>query len=1070
MKKFLSVLLVLLIAVSQTVIFFPKTISSASTEISDILEFTCGANATAFLDKSTKTLTLRGKGSVCFFYEDYPPWASYYSYYDKAVVEEGITELPPFVFRNAHLKKLTLPASLEVIGECALSIGDVQEIVIPENSRLETCVIDDYFKDITWYENQPDGPLYLGRCLIGYKGTIPQNTTIEIKEGTYSISSKAFYQQENIVDIVVPESVERVGYRAFYMTSWQKNQPTYEPLYIGKALYRYNHPWKAVTEADLIDELVIPEGIVSITEKAFDQNVYKKVIFPESLEVIGKNAFANAFRLLDVSFEKCKNLEHIDDAAFYNATKLTEITLPECVVRIDDNAFYSCDLLKGSFYVPKNVEQIGIAAFNQNFFDSFAVDPDNPYFSSDENGFLYNKDKTVLLAAPQVLKCDEFRISDSVIKIGYQALASTDVKKFILPKSIKEICFEAFSESGIESIEIPYGVELIGTYAFSQCSALKEVTLSKSIKHVDKKAFSNCSKLKTIIIPAEVEYISNDAFYNNSNLTIYCYKDSPAYYYATTNDLKYAIIQPPDTSELDALLDAYNTLDRNKYLEESLAQLDEAVSNVDFTKTVITQTEVDEWTANIKTCMNSLKFLPADYYAVNAAVKRTQSINRSLYTAESLAILDAAVASVDYEIDISNQNIVTAYAKTIDDAINALEYLPANYDSVYAAIDESKKVERRLYSQESLTVLDQSINSVNFDLNITEQDKVEGYAQKIYSAIEALKYADVILRNEPHGVIVSATAKEIDPDTSMTVDLKDSSDLQSGNFAVGGTVKSITLYDINLLLNAEKTQPSGFVTVKIKLPEGVDPNRCKVYHIINDPVDPLVRYATTLEGNFIVFETDHFSEFALIEVETVLSGISITQMPSKLTYALSEKIDLTDMKITALLSDGTSQTITDYDVSSVDTSSVGTKTVTVYYTYGKITKSASFEITVSADKIAASISCNGENVTEINKKVKWYVPYFNESLKLDCNCNIPGIYTVKWNSDNDKILVDSNGNVTNKGFFFPRKATITATVIDSAGNVISQDSIVVRFYKLNFQFSGLQYIFGEFKRNGIRIF
>ena len=49
----------------------------------------------------------------------------------------------------------------------------------------------------------------------------------------------------------------------------------------------------------------------------------------------------------------------------------------------------------------------------------------------------------------------------------------------------------------------------------------------------------------------------------------------------------------------------------------------------------------------------------------------------------------------------------------------------------------------------------------------------------------------------------------------------------------------------------------------------------------DDPVDPLVRYANTLDGNYIVFETDHFSEFAVIEVEPTLSYIAVSSEPLK---------------------------------------------------------------------------------------------------------------------------------------------------------------------------------------------
>ncbi len=164
------------------------------------------------------------------------------------------------------------------------------------------------------------------------------------------------------------------------------------------------------------------------------------------------------------------------------------------------------------------------------------------------------------------------------------------------------------------------------------------------------------------------------------------------------------------------------------------------------------------------------------------------------------------------------------------------------------------------------------------------------------------------------------------------------------------------------------------------------------------------------------------------------------------------------------MSNGTAEVITDYDVSSVDTSSVGTKTVTVYYTLNEITKSASFEITVSADKLDAEITLNGESINEYNKKVKWYKGYSSESLQLECSLTDSENYSIKWRSDNSKVLVDKNGKVTNKGFFFARRATITLTVTDRAGNVIASDSVTVRFYKFSFQFSDLQALFMPEKR------
>lgn len=1068
MKKFLSFVLVLSLLTADIILFSKINSEAATDNYSGYME-NCGF--TWEIDRETRTLTISGDGIMHIGSTDYPAWTAYYEDFDYVVVEEGITSLADHCFYNLTIKKLTLPSTLEVIRETSLYDTEVSEIEIPQKNsliRFETyssASVD--FRSTSWFTNQPDGCVYLGDFLLWYKGTAPADTVVEIKEGTRAINVKAFYGQKGITDFVFCDGIERIGNSAFQNTGWYNNQPNNSLIYIGNVLYTIKG-----TSTD--SKLTVKEGTVSISPYAFSNKErygyirYKTVEIPASVRYIDEGAFAqNSLYFEEVVFAENSQLELIDSYAFYSCPKLVP-HIPDGVKLVGEYAFcYSTgENTPSALNIPASVEFIDYMAFHGCLFSKYNVDKQNPNYSNDENGILFNKDKTILLSVPSTIDLEEYEIAETVKRIEHHSFYDNETLKTIrIPDTVTEIGYYAFGSSLVENIELAYGIKRIPTYAFSRCDNLLSFVVPRSVEVIEKNAFYN-SEIYDIYVPRETIYIG-EYLSNNLFLTVHCYQGSVAETYATQKSWKIEYIDDPDITNLRRLLNDYHSLNRKNYVEESLISLDEAVAQVDIVTIYYSSEQVAEWETAIIDALGKTELLPADYSELNALLQKAASVDRSLYTAESLAALDKAVEAIEPDLGIDEQNKIDKFAYDIATAFLALEYLSADYSSVYAAIEKSKKIERRMYSQESLTVLDQSIKSVNYDLNITEQDKVDGYAQKIYSAIEALQYADVVLRNESHGVIVSATAKEIDPDTALTVDLKDSSDLQSGNFAVGGTVKSITLYDINLLLNAEKTQPNGMVTVKIRIPDGVNPGRCKVYHVIDDPVDPLVRYTTTLEGNFIVFETDHFSEFAVIEVETVLSGVSITQMPSKLVYALNEKIDLSDMEITALLSDGTSQVITDYDVSSVDTSSVGTKTVTVYYTFGEVTKSVSFEISVSADQLAAAITCNGDDIAEYTKKVKWYMPYSSESLKLDCNLSVNGNYNVRWSSDNNKVLVDPNGNVTNKGFFFARKATITATVVDSAGNIIAQDSVVVRFYKFSFQLTNIMsrtianFVFGK---------
>ncbi len=86
----------------------------------------------------------------------------------------------------------------------------------------------------------------------------------------------------------------------------------------------------------------------------------EKVIIPDSVTVIGEDAFANSPKLKTVVLSS--NLESIGRGAFSGCVRLEKITLPDTLRVIDDQAFYGC-LRLGRLYIPASVERIGYDAF-----------------------------------------------------------------------------------------------------------------------------------------------------------------------------------------------------------------------------------------------------------------------------------------------------------------------------------------------------------------------------------------------------------------------------------------------------------------------------------------------------------------------------------------------------------------------------------------------------------------------------------------------------------------------------------------------------------------------------------
>ncbi len=208
--------------------------------------------------------------------------------------------------------------------------------------------------------------------------------------------------------------------------------------------------------------------------------------------------------------------------AFYNATNLTSVTIPDTVVSIEGGAFNNCRGLT-SLTIPDSVTNIGAWAFQDcSGLQQINVSTNNSAYTS-KAGVLFTKDGKTLLCHPAG-KTGSYSIPDSVISISNAFYKCNGLTNITIPDSVTSIGYRAFEGcSGLRSLMIPDSVTDIGEWAFRYCYGLTSLTIPDSVTSIGARAFQSCTQLRSLTLGNSVTNIGGWAFdwcWSLTNLTI----------------------------------------------------------------------------------------------------------------------------------------------------------------------------------------------------------------------------------------------------------------------------------------------------------------------------------------------------------------------------------------------------------------------------------------------------------------------------------------------------------------------------------------------------------------------
>ena len=249
-----------------------------------------------------------------------------------------------------------------------------------------------------------------------------------------------------------------------------------------------------------LTSVTIPEGVEYLGMYMFkDCTSLTSVTLPQTLKNMNAETFMSCTKLTNINIPSI--VETIGNNAFSSCTSLTRITIPNSVTKIETDAFYGSGLT--SVTIPSRVTTIGTGAFKScpNLLE-IIVEEDNQNYSS-VDGVLYNKDKTKLIQCPAG-KTGTFEIPEGITLIeSYAFSGCSKLTKVTIPESVKTIVEYAFTScAGLTSIMIPEGVTSIGDAAFYSCTGLTSITIPEGVTSIEKWAFKDCSSLTSIISPS----------------------------------------------------------------------------------------------------------------------------------------------------------------------------------------------------------------------------------------------------------------------------------------------------------------------------------------------------------------------------------------------------------------------------------------------------------------------------------------------------------------------------------------------------------------------------------------
>ena len=483
-------------------------------------------------------------------------------------VPQGIESIAPYAFYGCQkLTVITIPGYVKTIGDYAFAnctrvarvefVGgavagmktNIGEGSFADMSNLKSIIFDTgsvvnsigeraFANAIALRElTIPTSLTYIGDYAFENAASLHEVSFANGDQGDLKFGSYVFSECKGLVEINLPKSVTELNLGVFdgctnianvFVSEDNEYYKDIEGVVYSKdgSVLMFFPKGRAGNENGAY---VIPEGVTTISEGAFKGMLKITTIeIPNTVTMIGKNAFANSGSLKSLTFAEGNDTEKlvIDDSAFAGCGAIETVALPERTQAVGEKAFYSTSMTSITF--PAGLETIGNYAFARTAITAVEVPAG-----------IANMGESVFAECLE-LKSVTFANGYAGTTIPVGMFYGSAIETVNIPGSITAIGFGAFAdctaltrvifEDGTADLAIGVAATTESGAAFNEkgvfagCSALKDISLPDRVTVLGRMTFSNCtvlpgSRKEVVEVDGEKQDVVYDLISKTSRLT-----------------------------------------------------------------------------------------------------------------------------------------------------------------------------------------------------------------------------------------------------------------------------------------------------------------------------------------------------------------------------------------------------------------------------------------------------------------------------------------------------------------------------------------------------------------------